>query len=505
MNNTAPFGRGSVWKLAFWLVSAGSILSQPDSIRIRVLDEHGRPAVTRIVIRDSSGAARRVDSPETPAPTVVHPRFPELGIVMRDSVRIVRPSGSARLGVERGPEYLSEYVDIGAAGPSQHTVKLRRWISMARDGWWSGDTHVHRVPAEMPLLMDAADLHFAPTITRWNSNRSVDDWPPTPFYAAGPDRWYSIDNSEDERDWGAALFLGLKTPIDLYPAKAQYPLPEATWRAAREHGAFIDQEKVIWWAAPVMAALIPPDAIGVALNHFVEEKVEAYEAWGRPRDQAKYRGPQGFTQYIFDLYSLYLSAGFRVPASAGSANGVMRNPIGYNRSYVHLGNKFTPESWLEGQKAGRNFVTNGPMLFATVNGKLPGSIHKPGKVEVKVSVQSSAELEKAEVVVDGVVAASFAPSSNRSRMEASAPVVLSEGSWLTVRVWERNPKTVRFAHTSPFYAGAAAKRDPKALAFFREWIDLFIERIKAFPDSQITSAQREEYLALCRKALERYR
>ena len=72
MKKTAPFGRGSVWKLAFWLVSAGSILSQPDSIRIRVLDEHGRPTAARIIVRDGAGTARRVDSPETPAPSLVY-------------------------------------------------------------------------------------------------------------------------------------------------------------------------------------------------------------------------------------------------------------------------------------------------------------------------------------------------------------------------------------------------------------------------------------------------
>ena len=123
-----------------------------------------------------------------------------------------------------------------------------------------------------------------------------------------------------------------------------------------------------------MAALIRPDTIGIANNHFLEEGMLDSEAWGRPRNRDQYPGHRGFANYIFDLYYTYLSAGLRIPASAGSANGVLKNPIGYSRSYAFLGNSFTTEAWLAAQKAGRNFVTNGPMLFLNANGERPGAV-----------------------------------------------------------------------------------------------------------------------------------
>jgi hypothetical protein len=46
-------------------------------------------------------------------------------------------------------------------------------------------------------------------------------------------------------------------------------------------------------------------------------------------------------------------------------------PLGYSRVYVHTGKNFGVDEWLRGLKAGRSFVTIGPILFATVNGKLP--------------------------------------------------------------------------------------------------------------------------------------
>ena len=227
--------------------------------------------------------------------------------------------------------------------------------------------------------MAAADLHFAPTLTGWNNPPAPAAWPTPVRSTVAFNRVYSIDNSEDERHWGAALFIGLKSPIQLYSRDAEYPPPTATWGEARSRGGYIDLEKVIWWEAPVISAVTPPDSIGVAVNHFREDGISTRASLARPRDENRYPGERGFAQYILDLYCHYLSAGFRIPASAGSANGVAKIALGYNRSYVYLGKQFSYETWLAGQRAGRNFVTNGPMLFVTVNGKRPGAV-LPGEL-----------------------------------------------------------------------------------------------------------------------------
>lgn len=52
--------------------------------------------------------------------------------------------------------------------------------------------------------------------------------------------------------------------------------------------------------------------------------------------------------------------------------GVHPVPLGYSQVYVHTGRKFDLKEWLRGLKAGRSFVTTGPVLFGTVDGKLPG-------------------------------------------------------------------------------------------------------------------------------------
>ena len=359
----------------------------------------------------------------------------------------------------------------------------------------------------MPLLMEASGVNFAPAITKWNQNSNLEVWPHQPLTRVSQSQFYSVDNAEDERPWGAALFLGLRRPIQLYNAKAYWPPPAVTWEEARQRKAFIDQEKIIWWAAPVVAALIRPDTIGVANNHFLEEGLLDSEAWGRPRDRGKYPGQRGFANYIFDLYYTWLSAGLRIPASAGSANGVLKNPLGYSRSYVFLGKSFTPETWLAGQKAGRNFVTNGPMLFLTVEGKHPGSVLPAAVrgVKIDVTAKSRASLEKIEIVVNSEIVQTFGPGQKASEITATRKISVSKGDWIAARCFEANSATVRFAHTSPVYVGDVPRRDPKALTRLREWIDAYMEQIRMLPPDSMSGEQKEDWLLLCRKARDSYR
>jgi hypothetical protein len=292
----------------------------------------------------------------------------------------------------------------------------------------------------------------------------------------------------------------------LYDREADYPPPSATWDEARSRGAFIDLEKLIWWEAPMMAALNPPDSIGVVVNHFREDGISTRASLSRPRDENRYPGEWGFAQYILDLYSTYLSAGFRIPASAGSANGVAKIPFGYNRSYVYLGERFSHDSWLAGQKAGRNFVTNGPMLFATVDDQLPGAIlpGDTGQARVQVEAVSTVELDRVEILVDGRIAHTLSPSNQLSRIAGSVSVRVAPGSWLAVRCFEKNNVTIRLAHTSPFYVGKTARRSSEALLYLREWVQADMKRTELISGDRLSAGQREEILELCRRALAFY-
>jgi hypothetical protein len=93
------------------------------------------------------------------------------------------------------------------------------------------------------------------------------------------------------------------------------------------------------------------------------------EAW-KPRDTKRLEGPKGNGFWTQEIYYQILNSGLRLP-SAGSASGVLPNPVGYNRVYVYLDNSFSYEKWWGGLRAGRSFVSNGPLLLCQANGKLP--------------------------------------------------------------------------------------------------------------------------------------
>src|SRR4051794_433033 len=69
------------------------------------------------------------------------------------------------------------------------------------------------------------------------------------------------------------------------------------------------------------------------------------------------------------------NCGFRIPASAGTDCFLNRIPSrlpSSDRAYVKVDGAFTYEEWIKGLKAGRTFVTNGPMLELTADGHAPG-------------------------------------------------------------------------------------------------------------------------------------
>jgi len=438
-------------------------------------------------MRDAAGAWRPV---RTQGPAIAaHPRFPELGVVI-DGKADVETSPGARFVVDRGTEY--ETVSVAPVQP-RHVVRLRRWINPGTQGWWPGDLHVHREPAEVPLLMKAAGIAVAPTITRWNDRRFQVDW------TEGEDQRLRLRNAEDERQWGAALFLGLRRPIELYAAKVHLPAPTGTWTRAREEGAYIDLEKPTWWAAPLMVQAMPPDSIGIAHNHFLEEGMYEGEAWGRPRDRSRFPGHAGYAAYVFELYARMLGLGRRIPASAGSANGVLKNPVGYNRSYVYLARGFNEAAWWAGQKAGRNFVTNGPMLFLTVDGQMPGDVLPAGRGlrRARVDCRARTPLKRVDVVANGLAVKIWDPG--RHRFEASVEVPATPGGWIAARCLEQPGEggTIRFAHTSPVYEGTDARRDPESVAWLGEWIAAYRERLKAYPETELSAADREAFLGFC--------
>ncbi|MBM3335293.1 CehA/McbA family metallohydrolase, partial [Candidatus Sumerlaeota bacterium] len=359
----------------------------------------------------------------------------------------------------------------------------------------------------------------APVLTFWN-NRKVPVAPPylvdaSEKVSAGPDsprpRFFHTLNQEDEREGGALLMFNLREPVAVEEVYRLWPSGMAFHRPALQQGAHVEQEKPFWWEAPVNVALGKVASMEVVHNHFNRAGLMENEAWGRPREVERYPGQMGFCLYTLDLYYRYLNLGWDIPVSAGSASGVLANPLGYCRLYVQM-DRFDYNDWFDGFRAGRSFATNGPMLFATVNGQPPGShfdveAGKPFEARVSFEALCREPLDRAEIVVGGNVAATIRPeSSNAKRILGEQRLSLDHSAWIAVRVFEAHKPTVRFAHSNPSYVtvGGQKRRDPEAARFYAQWLGDLLARTEQSRAKFKTARHCEELIDTYRAARKIY-
>src|SRR5262249_35678104 len=77
-----------------------------------------------------------------------------------------------------------------------------------------------------------------------------------------------------------------------------------------------------------------------------------------------------------DHWYSFLKCGCRIPLVGASAKTCNADLLGCWRTYARLqpGEEFTYRNWIEAVRAGRIFMTNGPILSFTVDGQDPGAV-----------------------------------------------------------------------------------------------------------------------------------
>src|SRR5262249_43376318 len=270
------------------------------------------------------------------------------------------------------------------------------------------------------------------------------------------DRFYDVLAGEDEREGGALLYFHLPRPLPITGATREYPSPMTfVEEARRQPGVWIDVEKPFWWDVPVWVASGQVDSIGLANNHMCRDRMYETEAWGKPRDTVHLPPPLGNGYWSQEIYYHLLNCGLRLPPSAGSASGVLPNPVGYNRVYVHIDGPLTYEKWWQGLRAGRVFVTNGPLLRVRANGHLPGQVFtgsadKAIDIELKADLTTRETVRAFEIIKNGRIERTI-PYEEWAKQGTLGKVHFKESGWFLVRTITDYPKTFRFASTGPSY------------------------------------------------------
>ena len=88
--------------------------------------------------------------------------------------RVELPPGRHTIRVEHGKEFFPEVREIDVQpGLAPLTIALRRWSDVAAQGWYSGDTHNHRDPAELANVMLAEDVNVGLPMVDWTTVENV--------------------------------------------------------------------------------------------------------------------------------------------------------------------------------------------------------------------------------------------------------------------------------------------------------------------------------------------
>ncbi len=494
------------------------------SVVVRARDQQtGDPVYTRVHVQDESG--------EYWPPAGHMKNFPYGfnssvgGDVIVDQRRFayVEPeftlplaAGTYTMELAKGMEYEPAQLrfEVKAGVVPQIELGLKRWVDMKARGWYSGDTHVHFLSPQTGLLeARAEDVNVVNILaSKWSESfTDVEEFTGEPSKESDPLHIVYVNEEARHPYLGHAVLLNLHRLV--YPLAwgrggqsnesviggHDYPAMAMIAAEARQQNALVS-----WAHFPNPGAEIAVD--------FALGRIDAVDlmTWGDPLHPAP-----GTQQSAVEAWYRLLNAGFRVPVLGGTDKMFNNQMTGAVRTYANVHGKFDYSSWIAAIRAGRTFVTSGPMLTMTVNGQPPGAVLNVGNgstAAVKITVDSMLPVEYIEVVYNGQMVAQERNDEQLAHQSLVASVRLHEPGWIAGRAYSDRrftyqwfppitPPLRHFAHTSPVYVNLDCRR-AKSNAAISELLRQVDDVIKWVRNqaSYADESQREEILSLFQSA-----
>lgn len=393
------------------------------------------------------------------------------------------PRGDVIVDVARGFEYepLRERVRI-EPGQRELALRLRRWTDMNAAGWWSGDSHVHFLSTVGSLREQRAeDLNVVNLLqSQWGHlYTSTEEFTGSP--AVSQDGRYATYVGQENRQHvlGHLILWGLREPVMPWcsdgPNEAELG---GTMDVTMSHWADACHEQGGTVIVPHFPAPYGEQGVLIATD-----RADGVEMLAQ-------------NPMFHEEYYRFLNLGYRLPIVGGTDKMDNAVPVGLYRTYAFLGDdEFSYDAWVRAVRAGRTFLSGGPMMGLEIDGRGIGEMVElagPGTVEVHAWSESIFPIHTLQLVQQGKVVASSEDASGARRLEVRTQLRVDEHTWFAARsggpgyfdgtphrdAWARNV----CAHTSPIYVacgGAWELFDPAeaervltvvdgALAYVRE-------------------------------------
>jgi hypothetical protein len=363
------------------------------------------------------------------------------------------PRGEVIVDVARGFEYepLRARVNI-EPGQQELTLRLKRWINMNERRWFSGDSHVHFLSTQgSHLESQGEDLNIVNLLqSQWGSLfTNTEEFTGSASISRKGDNIVYVSQENRQHFLGHMILWGLKEPVMPWCSDG---LSEA------ELGGTMETTMSHW------ADAAHAQGGSVIIPHFPNPNGEQSTLIATGRVDGVEMIRMGEFNHI--EYYRYLNCGYRLPLVGGTDKMSSEVPVGMYRTYAYVPDdrEFTYDAWRESVKQGRTFLSGGPIMHFSVDGKEVGETLKmsgAGTVEVEAWAESVLPIHKLEIVQEGRVVASTEDRNGARRLELKAKIQVEGDSWLAARcggpnyydsilhhdVWTRGV----FAHTSPVY------------------------------------------------------
>jgi hypothetical protein len=372
----------------------------------------------------------------------------------------------------KGPEYspLQREVTLGA-GQISLRFALDRWIDLRSEGWYAGDTRVLRMTPHAALLECAAEgLAVVNLLAAARPTADILAFSGTRPALEAPGHLVAVNTLNAQPTLGTVALLDSHRPV--FPLEFGGPAGNDDWSVVdwcdqchRKRGL------VVWCDLPRLTATTPQ---GEALAAALLGRIDAFEISAYRNDDAT---------ALADWYDL-LDCGVRLPLAGGSGKESNAVAVGAMRTYACLvrDQEFNYAAWVEAVRAGRTFVTNGPLLTLDVEGEGPGhlftAIPEDRPIRLRAEARSGQPFDVVEVIYNGQVVAERQASGDRQAAVLETGFRPDEPGWLAARCGgsaRLADGQLPFAHTSPVWFHPEGERPVKK----KEAADRFNEILHA--------------------------
>jgi hypothetical protein len=515
-------------------------------VTLRVADEDGKPTTASFIVRDAQGRVYPSRAKRLAPDFAFHPQ-----VYRADGEKLQLAAGEYTVEVTRGPEYVvkRQTVRVVAGKPQTLGFKLERWIHPARQGWYSGDHHVHAAgcshyetptegvrPEDMIRHILGEDLNVGSVLT-WGPcyyfQKQFFEGKEHQLSTAENLMRYDVEVSGFPSSHAGHLVL-LRLKDQDYPgAKVledwpTWTLPILKW--AKRQGA-VTGFAHSGWGLQVNDTAVPsyemPKFDGIGANEYVVDVTHGAVDFISTVD----------TPAVWELSVWYhtLNSGFRTRISGETDFPcIYGERVGLGRSYVKLDGKLTYDAWVEGIRQGRAYVTDGKshLMDFRMNGQAMGEQESELKLSAPQSVRVTArvaarldeqpdetirarrgdekpywELERAragasrevpvELIVNGRAAAQKMIAADGATREVAFDVKIERSSWVALRI-------LPSSHTNPVFVAIAGK-PVRASRRSAEWCLRAVDQCWSQKSPKYAAKERAEAEAAYEHARQVYR